>query len=168
MTTKCDKCGYGYHEVKSPELANRIRAFGPLFRGVLVGVDPRIVHRRPAPDEYSAIENVLHVADVMRQQHNRIWLMLVHDEPEVVPVPGDDSLVNAAYQNFDLETALDGLTEASTALADAIEDLRDEEWSYTAVLHFPYRSVRNIDWVVRDAIHEGVHHLIDTRRSLTP
>lgn len=168
MTTKCGKCGYGYHEVPAPELATRVRSFPPLFRGVLVGVDPRIVHRRPSPDGYSAVENALHLADVFRQQHNRVWLMLVHDEPEVVPIPQDDSLVNAAYQRPDLDTALGLLADASTDFADVIEDLQDEEWSYTAVLHYPYRSVRNIDWVIRDAVHEGVHHLVDARRSLTP
>jgi hypothetical protein len=162
----CDECGFVYGAVSSDQVPDRLRAFEPHFRAVLVGVEPRIIRRRPAPDVFSALEYTCHLRDVIRLEEWRIRVMLAHDEPEFVAVQPGGGTVTEGYQRQELTAVLDELAAAADSLAELYAGLSDADRGRTAIYHRPERMIRTLDRAALDAVHEGEHHLVDVRRAI--
>lgn len=155
-----------YGAVPSDEVPDRLRGFEPHFRAVLVGVEPRIIRRRPDPDTFSALEHTCHVRDAIRLEEWRIRMMLAYDEPEFVAGQPDAGALTEAYRRQELPAVLDDLAAAADSLAELYGGLSDADRRRTAIYHRPERMIRTLDRAALDAVHEGEHHLVDVRRAI--
>jgi DinB superfamily len=164
----CPECGFDYDGVAPPSTAETVRGFGrryqaPLTRG-LPGEDLLAVLRaRPAPEVWSALEYACHVRDAMRLYHHRIDRALAEDRPAVKAMGRDAVVTELDYNGQDPPVVAAELAEAAAALADRLASVPADGWARCVVRD---GSELSVDWMARNAVHEGSHHLLDVGRSL--
>jgi hypothetical protein len=109
------------------------------------------------------IEYGCHVRDVLLVQRDRILLALVEDRPDFAPMYRDARVVNAHY---DREPALEvghELAVAANLAAKVIGRLSPEQLDRRCIYRYPEPAERDLAWVVRNTVHEVVHHELDVR-----
>jgi hypothetical protein len=55
---------------------------------------------------------------------------------------------------------------AADELASTLERLADGDWTREGEYHYPTTQLRDIEWIARHTVHEGVHHILDIERLL--
>lgn len=163
---RCDECGYDYSEPARDEVAERIRALGPRFAGLL-DRDAATLRTKPAPDVWSPLEYGCHIRDVLRTQRDRLGRALVEDTPVFTPMGRDRLAVEHRYNEQDPSVVRSEIIEAADSLAAAFAALDRDGWQRTGVYTYPTEEVRTVEWVGRHTIHEGVHHVLDIERQLS-
>ncbi len=150
---RCPVCGLDLATVKPPDGLAAIRSYPRRYRRLLVRLDDeegaRIVTRRPAPDEWSALEHAVHVADVIEAVGEALERVQVHDDPSIDvdvgqprPAPVDD--------------VLQRLAAASERLASLADNITGKDWQRSGRLRDGER-VTALS-LVRHAVHVGAHH----------
>ena len=61
-----------------------------------------ILRRRPAPDVWSALAYTCHVRDLQFTQRERLYVILVEDDPSFTPTYRDERVALAGYEDEDL------------------------------------------------------------------
>ena len=120
-------------------------------------LDLALVGRRPAADEWSIAENVLHIADMDRQTVGHIRRILREDEPSLPPTRGDEfaaeraAAVAAGWEAVvtRLETARDELL----ALCDGL----DEDALARGGIHPKFGRRTVAGWLEQRAKHDRDH-----------
>jgi hypothetical protein len=182
---RCEECGFSFDSVPRHEIAGRLRALSRRYREVMrlgaVDNTPALdrtgtldgattsgcaVRRRPAPDVWSPLEYTCHVRDVFRVQLDRLALALRVDEPMFEPMRRDVRAVEERYNEQDAWVVLDELAAGAEALADAFAALSPSEWLRTGGYVWPNPQSRTMEWIGRNTVHEGEHHLLDIERGL--
>ncbi len=166
----CDECGYVYDPPLVPELDRLLRDTIVSF-AALLDTDPDQLRFRPGPNTWSALEYAGHVRDVLLAQRERLYLMLVEDQPTLVPIHAGARVVLARYNERDPIEVAEELSAACRLFSHAVAILSDAQRQRTCVAYFyndPGRQVRTVDWLALHTLHECRHHLADTRASVTP
>lgn len=173
---RCDACSFVYADLPAPAIAGRLRALVPEYRSRLVGgdeagdgggdtpADPELLRAHPLPGVWSALEYACHVRDVLGVQHGRLLQALAEDEPDWVPMDRDGRVTRDRYNEQDPAVVADEIAAASATLAGAFAALGDAGepgWSRTMLYHWPAPAQRDMAWLGRHTVHEGVHHLRD-------
>ncbi|HYZ91556.1 MAG TPA: DinB family protein [Actinomycetota bacterium] len=162
----CDECGFRFDSVPRDRLADTIRSFGPAYADVLSKpVDALRAH--PVEGVWSVLEYACHVRDVFRTQRERIAIALREDVPEFVPMGRDELPAADRYNEQDPAVVAAQLGDAADELADALDALDDSGWNRTGIYSWPVKAERTLDWVARNTVHEGKHHLMDVERLLS-
>ena len=79
-----------------------------------VGADE--LRRRPAPDQFSPLENAWHLRDIEVEGYApRIAKILTADRPDLASLDGDRMAVERRYNELELAAALDGFSQARLA-----------------------------------------------------
>lgn len=162
----CDECGFRFDSVPREELAPTIRSFGPAYADVLSGPDDK-VRAHPFDGVWSVLEYACHMRDVLRTQRGRIALALREDVPAFVPMGRDELVVQDRYNEQDPANVAAELTDVANALAEALDALDDDGWNRTGIYNWPVKAERTLDWIARNTVHEGKHHLMDIDRLLS-
>jgi hypothetical protein len=168
---RCTECGFVYVEVSPEDAAEKLRSFGRRYRApltrFLAGEDgDAILRQRPEPNVWSALEYAAHVRDAIRFNGYLARRALTEDNP-TLPAPNPDkAAVDNNYNDEDTVTVADGLQERAEKLAALVEANDDPSaWDRTAVWEGRDGDFTAI-YFVRNAVHEGHHHLLDVGRVL--
>jgi hypothetical protein len=87
------------------------------------------------------------------------------DRPSVEPMYNELRARRFRYNERDRGAVLDELQAVALGFCDEIAHVRQQDWERTATrLPGEQRTAR---WLVRQAMHEGVHHVADIRRAGT-
>jgi hypothetical protein len=164
----CPECGLDYDTVQPPDAKVAIRSFPRRYREalapVLAGDDgDEIVRRRPSPSTWSALEYTAHVADLYGLFADTVTRMYAEDHPTIDFWDSDARAVSEGYASKDPAAVLDWLAANGERLAAAVDRVDADAWHRTAV--FPWGE-RDILTMVRNAVHEGTHHLRDVNKVL--
>jgi hypothetical protein len=164
----CDACGFRFESVPRAEIADRIRQFGRRYREALrtAADDQDRLRRRPAPGVWSPLEYACHVRDVFRVQRDRLSLALQVDEPMFEPMRRDERAVEERYNEQDVSAVVNELGASAEALADAFAALTPPDWVRTGGYVWPRPQIRTMEWIGRNTVHEGEHHLLDIAAGL--
>ncbi len=150
---RCPVCGIDPTTVRPPDAVAAIRSYPRRYRRLLVRLDDEegagIVTRRPAPDQWSALEHAVHVADVMEAVDAAVERVQLHDDPSIaVDVgPPRPELVDDVLRR---------LGAASERLAERAVDIAGKDWQRGGRLPDGER-VTALS-LVRHAVHVGAHH----------
>lgn len=167
---RCDTCGLDFSSITPPDAVVAFRSFPRRYRQLFAGIDDdddvvvdEVVRRRPPSGGWSAIEYAAHVRDVLGLYERRIHATLAQEKPVFESVDPDSLAVEASYDTQSLDEVLEVLEADAASLAAAVEAIPDDGWARTGV-----RDGEEVDvlWLVRQAVHEGSHHLRDVERVL--
>lgn len=169
MREQCAECGFDGDSVSVSDAIVTLRSLGRRWRGVtaaLDGDDGDVLRRRPSPDVWSALEYAAHARDTIAANS---WVMdraLVEDRP-AIEWPGDDVLATRApSEATDIVVAVDDLAANAERLAARAERTDAGDWRRVVVVRGGMEGDVDALWLLRHAVHEGVHHLKDVERVL--
>jgi hypothetical protein len=92
----------------------------------------------------------------------RLHRVRTEDQPALEPMFNDLRARRFRYNDCDLAATLDELAAAAAGFCEEVARTGDCEWDRVAT-RLPGEE-RTARWLVRQAMHEGVHHLGDIQR----
>ena len=120
-------------------------------------LEPALVGRRPAPDEWSIEENILHAADMDRQTVRHMRRILREDEPILPPTRGDEfAAERAAAVASGWEAVVARLADARAELL-ALCDGLDEDALERGGIHPKFGRRTVAGWLEQRAKHDRDH-----------
>jgi hypothetical protein len=156
---RCDSCDMSYPGL-SVEAAGRILDGIPeRVRAVVDGVPDERLRRRPAADTWSIAEYACHLRDVYMSFTIRLHRVRTEDGPLLEPMFNDLRARRFRYNEADVAAVLDELEAYLAGFRDEIARVPDDAWDRLGS-RLP-GEVRTARWLVRQATHEGVHHVAD-------
>jgi hypothetical protein len=162
----CRECGLSYDSLSPQDAIQALRSFPRRYREVIGPFidDDEVLRRRPNPSTWSALEYTAHVADILGAMTPQLVEIVQHDNPSLTdPLDQDERAVNRAYNDMEPHDVLDWLQRSATTAAETAAGFAPDDWSRKAT--YPYGQRQLID-VLRNMVHEGVHHLRDVANVL--
>jgi len=132
-------------------------AAGPdILRAALAQVPADALQWRPAPDEWSAHEIIVHCADSETASAHRIRVLLVEPDPVIVGYDQAAWAKRLDYHTHPLDLALAAVTAARADTTALIETLPPEAWTQ-AGRHTEAGRYTAEDWLRLYAVHLQEH-----------
>jgi DinB superfamily len=157
----CSGCALDYSEISVGQAAEVIQAIPAAVRDAVFAVPDYARRQRPSPQVWSVTEYVCHLRDVYASFTIRLHRTRIEDRPALEPMFGDLRARWFRYNERDLVPVLDELAANAAGFCEEIVRASPQDWDRVATrLPGEQRSAR---WLVRQAMHEGVHHLADIR-----
>lgn len=164
----CGRCSVAYAQVTVDDAVQAIQALPAQLRAAVDAVPPRFRRQRPEPSTWSVAEYACHIRDVLICTTIRLHRGRTENAPAVDPMFNDLRAALFRYNEANLTAVLDEAAAAVAGLCAEISRMNDPDWD-RVVLRQPGER-RTTRWLVRQAMHEGLHHLADiaaVRASLT-
>lgn len=166
----CPTCNLSYANLTASAAIEQVRTYPARYRHCLKSLPGSVLRRRPDPQAWSALEYACHVRDVYEVYRLRISRALTEDDPVLAPIGNQERAERGDYNRQDLAEALRALGHNVDRFVALVHTIGDDQWARTAV-RLPGER-RTVLWMVRQAVHEGLHHLHDitaitTERSST-
>lgn len=155
----CKSCGLRYGDLTPSAALRLIRSHPAQYRRRLQHLSVDVLRRRPASGVWSALEYACHVRDVYDVYDTRVRSALTEHEPTLEPMRNDERAAQRAYNQQPLAAVLLDLERNADRFAALTSEISEPQWSRTAV-RLPGER-RTVLWMVRQAAHEGLHHLHD-------
>ena len=151
-----------YAEVSVESALTAIGQVPLVLREAVAAVSRDAIRQRPAPGRWSVTEYVCHLRDVYVAYTVRVHRARVEDRPILEPMLNDLRARRFRYNERDLPAVVEELGPTVSGCAEEIGRVRSHDWS-RLVVRLPGEE-RSLLWLVRQAMHEGLHHLGDIRR----
>jgi hypothetical protein len=164
----CPECGFDFDACTPRDAPPIVRSFPDRFHALLTRGLPgedldALLRARPLAGTWSALEYACHSRDAFALYTWRIGLVIAEDHPSFSRANRDAMAVELDYNGQAPAAVLDELTANADGLASRLETVQPEEWARTGLRDGEELSV---DWMARNAVHEGRHHLLDIGRVL--
>lgn len=158
----CDVCSIAYPEIRLEEAVDVIAGLPDAVREVVCAISPEVRRVRPGPEAWSVAEYVCHLRDVYVSFTIRLHRVRTEHQPAWEPMLNDLRARRFRYNDCDIDATLGELAAAVAGFRDEVARVGDHDWDRTGT-RLPGEE-RTARWLVRQAMHEGVHHLGDIRR----
>jgi hypothetical protein len=156
----CPDCPLSFPELTVERALEIIGGLPAKYRETVSGIPEDARRKRPKQGVWSVAEYACHVRDVYMNFTIRLYRTRTEDRPAVEPMLNDLRAARFRYNDSDLTAVLDELAAYAAGFAE--EAARTKDWDRTATrLQHEMRTAR---WLVRQATHEGTHHLLDIER----
>jgi hypothetical protein len=155
----CQRCGLSYPKLSIAEARERIASVPERARGAVLAIPEPTRRRQPADGGWSAVEYLCHLRDVYITYTIRLHRARTEDRPALEPMFNDLRARRFRYNERDPIPVLDELAATVAGFLDEVDRVGDEQWTRTAT-RLPGEE-RTARWMVRQAAHEGEHHLGD-------
>ena len=133
------------------------------YRSLLHGDADRLrAHTKPGV--WSPLEYACHYRDVLRVQLERVRRAVREEKPTFAPMRRDERVTEERYNEQEPEHVAFDIAAAAGALASALDHLSPKSWEREGLYNYPTQQLRSIEWIARNTIHEGVHHILDIER----
>lgn len=157
----CEVCGVSYARVSVERAVEVIGRLPDLVREAVGSVPPEDRRLRPAPERWSVTEYVCHLRDVYATYTIRLQRARTEHQPALEPMLNDLRARRFHYNERDVNAVVDELAATAAGFCDEVARNGPEEWG-RHVTRLPGES-RTARWLLRQAMHEGLHHLEDIR-----
>ena len=157
----CEACEIDFAQVSIADAVAVIDTLPGRVREAVSATPAEVRRLRPRADQWSVIEYVCHLRDVYATYTIRLHRACSEHEPVLEPMLNDLRARRFRYNERSLEAVLNEL--AATAAGFCEEVAQVDQWD-RLVTRLPgeHRTAR---WLVRQAMHEGQHHLDDIRKT---
>lgn len=163
----CDECGFDGGLIGMGEAAAMLRSLGARWASVFSHSE-RLLRERPAPDTWCPVEYAQHTTFAIGAIEWAAHQFVDGRSPDWAQEPRD---LAGQFEHdthdcgrFELASTLGALESAASSLAAFAAALTAEELARTA--DYGDGLVINTAAVVRHALHDAEHHLLDIRRGL--
>ena len=160
----CADCGISYSDVSNEEALRGIGTVPPSLRRLVANVNGEHLAHRPSSHSWSIIEYVCHLRDVFAVYTIRLHRTRTEEQPALEPMLNDLRARRFRYNNRSVGPVIDELEDNIGGLHHEAAKFKDPDWLRTAT-RLP-GEVRTARWLLRQAMHEGVHHLRDIEQRL--
>ena len=158
----CRSCGLSYAEVSAEDAATEIWSVPSAVREAVAAIPVEIRRRRPSDGVWSVAEYVCHLRDVYATYTIRLHRARTEHRPVLEPMLNDLRARRFRYNDRDLDAVLDELGATVGGFCDEVARTGPDQWE-RVVTRLP-GEVRTARWLLRQAMHEGRHHLADIRK----
>ena len=155
----CEACGIRYADLTVAEALDTVAGLPERYAAAVAAVPASERSVRPEPAVWSVAEYVCHVRDVFVSFTIRLYRVRTEDRPALEPMYNDLRAARFGYRERPLPPVLDELAAAVAGFAEEARRVRTDGWERTGSRR-PGEE-RTARWLVRQALHEGVHHLAD-------
>jgi MOSC domain-containing protein YiiM len=157
----CEACRFDGAQYDLRDALGTLRALTPMWRHTTEGVPDDVLTARPAPAVWSAAEYLSHSADVVAAMGKLLHATLTIDDlalPDIPPTPAPEpeAFVDALPR---CEANVKRLHDKARAVGPA----RAAAWRRTSRLR---DEVVDAGWILRHAVHDTTHHLMDVGRGI--
>ena len=164
----CDECGFHGGTLDLSATVARTRALADRWSEVMSQDEERL-RARPEPDTWCAVEYAQHVVSAIVGIEWAARLFAVGRSPDWDELPEDELPGVFEHEThdcgrFDIADTVESLGAAARSMAAFAESLTPEEQAATAV--YFKDEVLNTTAVIRHALHDAEHHLLDVRRGI--
>jgi DinB superfamily len=160
----CEVCHLSYPEVTVDAATELMRSLPARYDAAVGSVQGDLLRWRPPGGGWSVTEYTCHVRDVYATYMIRLHRARNEHEPAVEPLFGDLRADRLRYNDREMSAVLGELHANVAGFCEEIATVRANEWD-RVVTRLPTER-RTALWLVRQAMHEGEHHLHDVRRVL--
>ena len=157
----CAGCSLSYADITPEHAVATITALPADVRAAVLAVPLSDCSIRLSATTWSVTEYVCHVRDVYITYTIRLHRTRVEDRPSLEPMYNNLRARRFRYNERDAAAVLDELGAAVVGFCDEIA--RTQDWQRVAT-RLPGEE-RTALWLVRQATHEGLHHLADIRHT---
>jgi len=154
---ECVPCGLRFADLTIAGACELVAAVPARARAAVTAAEHP--HGRPAEGVWTVTEYVCHLRDVAMTFTIRLHRARTEDRPALEPMFNDLRARRFRYDDHDLDAVLDQLAVVTPGLLDEVARYADADWDRT-VTRLPHEE-RTARWLLRQAAHEGVHHLRD-------
>jgi hypothetical protein len=161
----CASCALSYSEVSVPHAVEVIQTLPTAVCDAALAVPEPARRQRPAPQVWCVTEYVCHVRDVYATYTIRLHRVRTEHQPVLEPMLNDLRARRFRYRDRDVGPILDELAANVAGFCDEIARVGPQDWDRLAT-RLPHER-RSARWLVRQAMHEGIHHLADIRAVAT-
>ncbi|WP_403021897.1 DinB family protein [Salinibacterium sp. GXW1014] len=159
LSRPCAECGFDATSFAAADVPTIIRDNARAWPDLLDRPD---VTQRPDDSTWSPLEYGAHVRDIYRLFHERLRLMLAEHDPQFADWSSDDAALAGRYSEQDPKTVAREIVEAGESIADAYDELADEQWSRPG--RRSNGSLFTVETLGKYMLHDVVHHAHDVRR----
>ncbi len=157
----CVVCRLSYPQVTVAAAVEVIHGVPMAARTAVTRIPASVLRRRPAGDGWSVTEYLCHLRDVYVTYTIRLHRARTEDRPALEPMLNDLRARRFRYNERAAAAVLDEIGVAVSGFGEEVSHVRAHQWS-RVVTRLPGEE-RTALWLVRQAMHEGVHHLDDIR-----
>lgn len=143
--------------VNVPWIINRLASNASVFQGLLHSVQQPQARWKPAPDKWSLLEVINHVADEEVEDFGtRLRFTLEDPRQEWPPIDPERAAVERQYNSRDLNESLERFVRARRSSVEWLRSLKTPDWNATHTQRDgnPLRAGDLLhSWLVHDLIH---------------
>jgi hypothetical protein len=159
---ECAQCALAFGDITIAQAVQVVTALPGAVQAAVAGLPSEARRHRSQPGVWSVVEYVCHLRDVYITYTIRLHRTRTEDRPTLEPMFNDLRARRFRYNERDVEAVIDELASATAGFCDEVACNSGDDWDRTAS-RLPGEQ-RTALWLVRQAMHEGVHHLGDIRR----
>lgn len=156
---RCDECDMSFPDLTVIDADRVLAGIPERARAAVRGVPDERLRTRPDADTWSIAEYACHLRDVYMSFTIRLHRVRTEDAPVLEPMFNDLRARRFRYNDADVDAVLDELEAYVAGFRDEIARVSDEEWDRVGS-RLP-GELRTARWLVRQATHEGIHHIGD-------
>jgi uncharacterized damage-inducible protein DinB len=157
----CDVCALVYPEMTIDDAVGLIAGLPDAVREAVSAIPPDAC-RVQGRHIWSVAEYLCHLRDVYVSFTIRLHRTRTETRPALEPMFNDLRARRFRYNQCDIRVTLDELAAAVAGFCEQVARTKEGDWDRVAT-RLPGEE-RTARWLVRQATHEGVHHLGDIRR----
>lgn len=161
---RCESCDVGYADWELDEALGHVRPLPDLLERMVRDVPAERLAARAMDGVWSPAEYVCHLRDVFMTYTLRVHRTRTEDVPTLDPMFNDLRAQRFDYQHADVGAVLPQVRRAVAGLLAEVELIGSDGWDRVAE-RLPGER-RDARWLVRQAAHEGIHHVADIRDQL--
>ena len=155
----CPGCGVSYLDLTTATALEAIARVPARVRAAIDSVPASQRRTRRCPHRWSVTEYAVHLRDVYAVSTIRLHRIRAEHRPVLEPMLNDLRVRRFRYNELDLTAVLAELTRNVDGLQEEAGRLAPWDWSRVAT-RLPGET-RSALWLLRQAAHEGHHHILD-------
>jgi hypothetical protein len=163
----CDECGFDGSLIDMDEAAARLRGLADSWASVFSHSEERL-RARPAPDTWCPVEYTQHTTFALGAIEWAAGQFVAGRSPDWTQEPADlaGEFEHEVHDcdRFEIAPTLDALKSAARSMAAFAVNLTTAEQERRA--DYDHGLTMNTAAVVRHALHDAEHHLLDIRRGI--
>lgn len=158
----CQTCALVYTGITIERAVGDITELPAAVRAAVSVIPGEAQRLRRHPAEWTVAEYVCHLRDVYVASTIRLHRIHTEDRPALEPLFNDLRAARFRYNERELTAVIDELASAIAGFLEEAALVSGPDWDRAAT-RLPGET-RTARWILRQAMHEGIHHLADIRR----
>jgi hypothetical protein len=156
---ECDECGFSADQWSDAGALAALEELPARFAGAVEGLTPSELLRRPVDGQWSIAEYVDHVREVLFGMRFLVEMAVTAPGTDLGQSPSTP--LSPDPRPVEIDTALAGVERETKSLRQSLSGLSPNEWRSMVIFD---STIVDPCWIVRHALHDSTHHLLDIER----